>query len=44
MKAVTVETKDVCDVKDCFRRCVGYKKTDEDRIEDYIKRELRING
>ncbi len=41
---VTVKTKDIGEVKDCFRRSLGYVKTDEDRNEDYIKKELRING
>ncbi len=44
MKAVTVPTKDVGDVRDCFRRGLGYKKTDQDRIEDNIKKELGIDG
>lgn len=39
---VTVKTKDVGDVKDKFRRELGYKKTDEDRIEDYIKLNMGI--
>ncbi len=44
---VTVPTKDVCtgvEVKDCFRRDLGYKKTFKDRNEDYIKRSLSIYG
>jgi len=42
--STNVPTKDVGDVKDCFRRSVGYKKLLEDRNEDYIKGELGIDG
>ncbi len=42
MNVITVPTKDVGDVKDCFKRGLGYKKTDEDMIEDSIKKELGI--
>lgn len=41
---ITVETKDVRDVKDCFRMSIGYKKSLEDRNENYIKGELGIDG
>lgn len=41
---VTVETKDVGEVKDYFRRQIGYRWTLEDGNEDYIKRELGIYG
>lgn len=38
---VTIPTKDVGEVRE--RKCCGeVVKTDEDRIEDYIKRELGI--
>ena len=40
---VTVESKDVGEVKDCFREG-GCVKNLEDRNEDYIKKELGING
>jgi hypothetical protein len=40
--SVTVPTKDVGETR--VKRCCGkYIKTDEDRIEEYIKKELRIN-
>lgn len=39
---VTVVTKDVGDVKDVYRG--DFKKGLEDRNEDYIKRELGIDG
>ncbi len=41
---VTVPTKDVGDVKDCFRKECGYVKTLEDRNQDYIKRSLGVDG
>ena len=47
MKAVTIYTIDVSpgvEVKDCFRKKCGYRKTFQDRIEDYIKRSLIIDG
>ncbi len=37
---VTIPTKDVGDVKD--KRGGDYEKVFEDRHEDYIKRELRV--
>ena len=37
---ITVETRDVGDVKDVYRG--DFKKGLEDRNEDYIKRELGI--
>jgi len=39
---ITIPTKDVGDVKDCFRREVGHQWNLEEGNEDYIKRELRI--
>ncbi len=42
MRAVTIPTKDVGEVKDCFKRSLGYKKTYQDRIEDYIKSNMGI--
>ena len=39
---VTIETKDVGEVQD--KRSGDYKKGLEDRNEDYIKKELRIDG
>ena len=39
---VTIETKDVGDVKDVYRRECGCGKSLEDRNEEYIKKELRI--
>lgn len=39
---ITIPTKDVGDVKDCFRRGIGYQWNLEEGIEDYIKRELGI--
>jgi len=39
---VTVDTKDVGDVKDVYRREVGHVKSLEDGNEDYIKKELGI--
>jgi len=40
---VIVESKNVGDVKNCFREG-GYVKNLEDRNEDYIKKELKIDG
>ena len=40
---VTVATKDVGEVKDVYSY-INYKRTCEDMIEDYIKKELEING
>ena len=45
LKMVTVKTIDVSpgvEVKDCFNRECGYRKTFEDRNEDYIKLNLGI--
>ena len=42
--SVTIQTKDVGDVKDCFRRECDYVKSLEDRNEDYIKKEMGMNG
>jgi len=45
MKAVTVKTVDVSpgvEVNDCFRRECEYRKTFQDRCEDYIKLNMRI--
>ena len=42
MKAITINTKDVGDVKDCFRRECECVKTLEDRNEDYIIKEMGI--
>jgi len=39
---VTVDTKDVGDVKDVVVQNINYRRTCEDMIEDYIKGELRI--
>jgi hypothetical protein len=39
---VTVPTKDVGEVKDCFRGAVGYQWSLEEGCEDYIKKELGI--
>ncbi len=44
MKVVTVPTKDVGEVRDCFKIELGYKKTFEDRNEDYIKRDGMMYG
>jgi len=47
MKSVTVPTKDVShgvEVKDCFRRELGYKLSLEDMNADYIKRSLGVDG
>lgn len=44
MKVVTIPTKDVGEVKDCFRIECGYRKTFEDKCEDYIKRNLGFDG
>ena len=40
---VTVDTKDVGDVKDVYRRESSCVKNLEDRNEDYIKGELGID-
>ncbi len=42
--SVTVETKDIGKVRDCFRKECECKKTFEDRIEDRIKMELGIEN
>ena len=39
---VTVQTKDVGEVKDCFRREVGHQWNLEEGCEDYIKKEMGI--
>jgi len=41
---VTIPTKDIGEVKDCFRREVGYRWSLEEGNEDYIKKELEIDG
>ena len=41
---VTVPTKDVGDVRDCFRKEVGHQWSLEEGCEDYIKRSLGIDG
>jgi hypothetical protein len=38
--SVTVQTKDVGDVKDVYLKESAYKKTLEDRNEDYIKKSM----
>lgn len=40
--SITVKTKEVGDTKIVYKKEVGYKKTLEDRNEDYIKLELGI--
>ncbi len=40
----TIPTKDIGDVRDVYSKSVMCKKTLEDRNEDYIKKELKING
>lgn len=40
--SVTVPTKDIGDVQNVYRKEIGYKKTTEDKIEDSIKKELKI--
>ena len=45
MKAVTVPTVDVSpgvEIKECFRKSLGYKRTLEDGNEDYIKLNMGI--
>ena len=39
---VRVETKDVGDVKDKFDKTYNFRRTFQDRNEDYIKQELKI--
>jgi len=39
---VTVETKDVGEVMDVYRKEFGHVETFEDRNEDYIKKEMLI--
>jgi len=42
---VTIKSKDVSpgvEVNDCFRRECEYRKTFQDRCEDYIKLNMRI--
>ena len=39
---VTVQTKDVGEIKDCFRKEVGYQWSLEEGCEDYIKINLGI--
>ena len=43
MKAVTVLTKDVGEVKDCFRD-INYRFSLEECNEDYIKRSMGVDG
>ncbi len=40
--SVTVPTKDVGDVKDVYRKSIGFKLQLEDKIQYYIKREFKI--
>ena len=41
--SVTIPTKDVGEVQDCFRN-INYQWTLEEGCEDYIKKELGVNG
>ena len=41
MKAVTIKTKNVGEVKDCFKD-INYQFSLEERNENYIKQELWI--
>ena len=41
---VTVKTKDVGEVKDVVVQNINYRRTCEDIIEDYIKKEMGIDG
>jgi len=42
MKAVTVPTKDVGEVKDVKNKNASYKEQLEDRGEEYIRRQLHL--
>ena len=40
---VTIQTKDVGEVRDVYRKSVGYKRQLEDGIEEHIKSNLGLN-
>ena len=42
--SVTIPTKDLGDVQNVYRKEIDYRKTEQDKIGNYIKKEMKING